>query len=50
MVTAKFVASHSIIGFLTSISALSGKMFWAKIVQIHSHNAVKIPSTNFFIL
>jgi hypothetical protein len=51
MVTAKFVASHSTIGLLTSISALSGKStFWAKIAQIHSHNVVKIQSTNFFIL
>jgi hypothetical protein len=47
----RFVASHSITGSLTDISALSGKIiFWAKIVQNPSHITDKIPSTTFFIL
>jgi hypothetical protein len=51
MVTARLVASPSIISLLTSILALSGSiLFWANIAQNHSHIKVKIPSTNFFII
>ena len=46
----RFVASHIIIGSFTDISALSGEIVWAKIVQNPSHINAKIPSTNFFIL